>query len=135
MKKEFTMKEVFTMWLKSTKDGKNTYLSGQTPAKERLVGFINSYKKNPKEPDIRIYKVDAEGKAEKEEYTSLWVNVSKNGKKYISGKIGDIRVVGFISAKGGVDTKIPYFSIYESEEKAAEETLEQVEIETADVPF
>ena len=133
MKKEFSMKQILTMWLKSTKDKSNTYLSGQTAEGVYLVGFINSFKKNPKEPDIRIYKVNAEGKAEKEEYTSLWVNVSKAGNKYISGKIGDIKVVGFISPKGGVDTNIPYFSIYESEEKPAE--VPEAEPENTTVPF
>lgn len=118
--KNFEKTQLFTMWLKSTKDKKNTFLSGQMANKERLVGFINGMKKNPNEPDMRIYKVDAEGKAEKESFASLWVNLSKADKKYISGVCGDVKLVGFFG-KGGVDDKIPYFTIYEStplEEKA-----------------
>ena len=79
-KKEFTMEQLFTMWLKKGKTG-TQYLSGVDAAGNRLVGFFNGKKQNPKEPDVRIYHVDEEGKAEKDEFTSLWVNISKNDKK------------------------------------------------------
>ena len=52
------------------------YFTGKTDGGERLVGFFNGKKQNPKEPDVRIYKVDSECKAVKEEYCSLWTNAS-----------------------------------------------------------
>lgn len=128
-KKEFTMVEEFTMWLKAGKGGQ--YLSGKTPDGTTLIGFINGKKKNPKEPDMRIYKRDKDGKAEKEEFTSLWVNESKNGKKYLTGKLGDKRIVGFIYEGVKPDGKKPYFSVYESD--STPKPQEQVKAE--DIPF
>ena len=112
-KTEFTMKQVFALWIKKSKNG-TQYLTGRDAAGERLVGFFNGKKQNPKEPDVRIYTVDAEGNTSKEEYVSLWANVSKNEKTYFSGKIGEMRVVGFINKKAKVDGKVPYISVYES---------------------
>ena len=111
-KKEFNMKQVFAMCLKKSKAGKQ-YLSGYDDI-GRLVGFFNGKKKNPKEPDVRIYRVSEDG-GENKEYTALWVNVSKNGKKFLTGKIDDVKVVGFINASATPEGKRPYFSVYESE--------------------
>lgn len=112
-KTEFTMKQVFAMWLKKSKSGKQ-YFSGKSADGKYLVGFLNGKKKNPKEPDVRIYEQVKEGEEQKE-YCSLWMNVSKNEKKYLSGKVGDVKVVGFINQKATADGKQPYFSIYESD--------------------
>lgn len=111
-KKEFNMKQVFALWLRQSKSGKQ-YLSGKDENGKKLVGFINSHKKNPKEPDLRVYEVIGEEIA-KEEYTSLWLNTSKAGKQYMTGKVGGKKVVGFINPKHG--GKRPYVSVYESEE-------------------
>lgn len=123
-KKEFNLKEVFTMWLKKNDKG-NQYLSGKTPDGLRLVGFFNGKKKNPKEPDVRIYELNAEGKMSEKELISLWVNVSKNNKKYLSGKIGECRVVGFINSAAEPNGKRPYFSVYESKPQEQEQKSEQ----------
>ena len=55
-KKEFNMKQIFVMWIRKGDNGKQ-YVSGVDAAGERLVGFFNGKKKNPKEPDLRIYRV------------------------------------------------------------------------------
>lgn len=133
-KKEFTMKQVFAMWQKKSKSG-STFFTGKNETGERLVGFYNGKKKNPKEPDVRIYKVDAEGKAVKEVYCSLWANTSKNEKQYLSGKIENVRVVGFINSGAKADDKRPYFTVYESDaEPKAKEEVKQDQ-EPVEAPF
>lgn len=117
-KKEFNLTPVLTMWIYK---GKNNvkYLSGKTEEDTpvKLKGFFNGKKKNPKEPDIRIYKQIDKGLIEKDEYLSLWVKVSKGGKKYLSGKLGDKWVTGFFNSKAEIGGIYPYFSIYFSDSK------------------
>lgn len=130
-KKEFKMKDVFTMWLYTSKNNKGMYLSGRDVTGQKLVGFFNGKKNNPKEPDVRIYACTEDG-ISKEEYISLWCNVSKNGKKFLSGKMGGTRVVGFISSRAEADGTIPYFTVYFSEAdevKKAQEEVKQAEEE------
>ena len=135
MEKKFEMKEKFAMWLKKNEKG-TQFLSGRTPDGLRLIGFFNGKKKNPKEPDVRIYEVDKDGKRKDEELCSLWVNVSKNDKKYLSGKIGDMRIVGFINEKAEPNGKIPYFFVYESESTPKPQEEKFVEpAEEIDLPF
>ena len=132
-KKEFKMEQALAMWKQKSKSGKD-YFTGTAFGKKKLVGFYNGKKKNPKEPDIRIYGIDGEGKAESEEFVSLWVNVSKNGKKYLSGKLGEKKIVGFIN--DGKNEKAPYFSCYYSEstpKKQEEEAFTDASSE--EVPF
>lgn len=107
-KKEFTLEQVFAMWKKTSKNG-NTYFSGKLGG-EWLTGFYNTNKKNPKEPDIRIYKQEDM----EHEFVSLWCNATKNGKKILSGKLGDKKLVGFINAKAS--EKQPYSSVYYSDD-------------------
>lgn len=123
-KKEFNLTPVLTMWIYK---GKNNvkYLSGKTDVPEghtsvKLKGFFNGKKKNPKEPDIRIYKQLDKGVLEKDEFISLWVKVSKGGKKYLSGKLGDKWVTGFFNSKAEIGGIIPYFTIYLSDSEKAE---------------
>ena len=134
-KTEFNMTQIFAMWLKKSKSG-SKYLTGKDADGNRLVGFFNGKKQNPKEPDVRIYQMNEEGEMSKEEYTSLWVNVSKNEKKYLSGKIGEMKVVGFINAKATADGKRPYFSVYESssEPPKKEETAKPEKEEFINIP-
>lgn len=102
------MEQAFAMWKNTSKKG-TQYFSGSS-SDGKLIGYYNTNKKNPKEPDIRVYLQDAEGNLSKEEYTSLWCNVSKAGKKFLSGKIGEKKIVGFINEKA--TEKQPYFSCY-----------------------
>lgn len=122
-KKEFNLTPVLTMWIYKGKNGVK-YLSGKTEDGVKLKGFFNGKKKNPKEPDIRIYKQLDKGVLEKDEFISLWVKVSKGGKKYISGKLGDKWVTGFFNSKAEIGGIIPYFNVYFSESK--EETKSDI---------
>ena len=117
------LERVIVLWIYSSKDGKKTYLSGKTEdGILKLIGFFNKEKQNPKEPDIRLYTVHttARGKTERSEqvYTSLWVNATQNGKKVISGKLNDRRLVGFFNSKAKVGGTIPYINIYWSDDSA-----------------
>jgi hypothetical protein len=122
-KKEFNLTPVLTMWIYKGKNGVK-YLSGKTEDGTKLKGFFNGKKKNPKEPDIRIYKQLDKGVLEKDEFISLWVKLSKGGKKYISGKLGDKWVTGFFNSKAEIGGIIPYLNVYFSESK--EETKSDV---------
>lgn len=105
-------KAIITLWKNKSKDGKKTYLSNKA-----FIGFYNTKKQNPKEPDLQIYAKGENGKAEKEETAVLWCNVSKDGNtKYLSGylKKTNEKLTGFINNKA--DDKIPYVNIYLSEE-------------------
>lgn len=84
------LEEAFALWRHEAKSGAS-YLSGNTPEGKtglKLVGYFNSRKKNPKEPDIRVYSLDDEGKQDKE-VCSLWESVSKNGNQYLTGSTDD----------------------------------------------
>lgn len=111
-KQEFTMQEVFALWKKDSKKGE-PYFTGKSAEGVYLRGFFNTNKKNPKEPDLRVY-INNDG-LEKEPLISMWCNVSANGKKYLTGKIGKQRVVGFINE--GKNDKAPYVRCYLSEDK------------------
>jgi uncharacterized protein (DUF736 family) len=82
-KKEFDLKEAFVLWKNVSKSGKE-YLAGfvNNEEKTKLKGFFNTDKKNPKEPDIRVY---TEVNEKLVEVASLWTNVDKNEKKYVTG--------------------------------------------------
>ena len=125
-KKEFTMEQAFALWKKQSKKG-TTFFTGKG-----IVGFFNTNKKNPKEPDMRVYYTDEEGKAQKEPFVSMWCNVSKNGKKYLTGKLDGERLVGFINESG--NEKRPYVSVYYSTDKEPVQA-EQKEINTDTEPF
>ena len=94
-KKTTKMEQVFALWKNKSKSGLE-YFTG-SDGKMKLVAFYNGKKKNPKEPDLRVYPVDADGNAEKEELVSMWCNVSKSGKKYLTGKLAGQRIIGFIN--------------------------------------
>lgn len=88
VKQEFNLKESFVLWKKKSKSGLE-YLSGFTSGEEKvnLVGYFNTDKKNPKEPDIRVYLSSDE--KQKEEVASLWANVGKNDNKYLTGSTNE----------------------------------------------
>ena len=110
--KEVQMKEAFALWLHTSKAG-NEYLSGscdESIGNARLVGYFNTMKKNPKEPDIRIYTLDSEGHQDKE-VADLWENESKNKTRYLSGTSDEKeKLVGFYGDKK--EEKRPYIRVY-----------------------
>lgn len=129
--------QALALWKNKSKKTGKTYLSSNTH-----VAFYNTNKKNPKEPDLRVYAKDEEGKRE-EEVCSLWCNVSKKDetKKYLTGKFNGRDVIGFI---GSDDPKKPYVSVYYREEKSNSEqptkTSEKyekqtLELDEEDLPF
>lgn len=126
------MEQVVAIWKKKSKNG-TAFFSGHIGADkaDKCVGFFNTKKKNPKEPDLRIYRTDKDGKAEKEEYISLWCNVSKKGTKYLTGKLAGTSVVGFINNKE--DSKAPYVSVYYREDRPKEEAAVQETIKYEEV--
>ena len=105
--------EAFALWLNTSKAG-TKYLSGLLNDKlgsGKVVGFYNSNKKNPKEPDIRVYSVDSEGNQDRE-IADLWDSVSKNENEYLTG-ISDEkeRLIGFYNAEES-ESKKPYIKVY-----------------------
>lgn len=95
------LKEAFALW--EHKKGELTYYTGKTSGEDAIsvVAFIESSKKNPKQPDVRVYE-QAEKGEEKREIASLWQNESKAGKTYYSGYTNDKeRLIAFING----DTK------------------------------
>lgn len=120
-KKEFTMEQVFALWKNKSKNGK-VYFSGKRDDNGgELTAFFVTNKKNPNEPDIRVYDQIPNGDLSKDPYISMWCNLSKSGKKYLTGKIGDKRIVAFVNDEEG--STRPYVSAYYSKEKQeAEQT-------------
>lgn len=109
------LKSLFGLWKRTSKNGLN-YLSGLTEDRENLVGYYNPSKKNPKEPDIRIY-TSNEGQ-EQMEVASLWSNISKNEKEYFTGRTNENeRIIGFINEGANEDNKQPYIRVYLTNEK------------------
>lgn len=90
VKKEFNLTEAFVLWKNESKN-KVEYLSGRLSdegSNVKLVGYFNTRKKNPKEPDIRIYDIDSDG-SQGIEVCSLWENISKGEKRYLTGTTND----------------------------------------------
>lgn len=126
--KEFNLERLLTLWIYKGKGAK--YLSGVTEEGDKLTGFFNKEKKNPKEPDIKLYIRDDEGNISKDVYLSLWCNATDSGKKYLSGKFdnGD-RVVGFFNAKAEVNGIIPYINVYLSDDENNQEKITEPKAE------
>lgn len=57
------LEDFCALWEQESKNGKS-YLSGIDAEGNRLVAFYNDNKKNPKEPDIRVYYSDDEEDAD-----------------------------------------------------------------------
>ena len=109
-KEKFDLQECFTLWLNTSKKG-NKYLSGYDFNKNRVMGFYNK-KANDKQPSIRIYGVDDEGKITKEEIITLWDTTFKtSGKAGLSGYTNEKeRIIAFYGDEA--DTKHPYIRGY-----------------------
>lgn len=120
MKKSITEKKVekgnelvesFVLWCNTSKAG-NEYLTGilnEELGKGKIIGYFNTNKKNPKEPDIRIYTLDTENKNNKE-IANLWDSISKTGNEYLTGTSDEQeRLIGFYGEK---NLKTPYIRVY-----------------------
>jgi len=112
IKKGSELTESFALWLNKSKAG-NEYLTGKLNEKlgsGKLVGYFNTNKKNPKEPDIRIYTLDTENKNDKE-IADLWDSVSETtGNEYLTGTSDEQeRLIGFYGEK---NAKTPYIRVY-----------------------
>lgn len=121
-KEKKVLEECFVLWKKDAKTGLN-YLTGSTPKDKDgkvemyLKGFFNPKKKNPKEPDIRVYTQGEDGKDE--EVATLWDKVSKKDKRYLSGKTNENEyLIGFYNE--GEESKQPYVRVYYQENKDEE---------------
>lgn len=112
VKQEFNLKEAFVLWRNKAKSG-DYYLSGFTSEEcgsQKLVGYFVGNKKNPKEPDVRVYTLDAEGKQDKE-VASIWENISKNDVRYLTGVTDDKeKLVCFYGKEN--EEKRPYIRAY-----------------------
>lgn len=107
------LKESFVLW-KNISSKNNEYLSGiatDDPSNTfKLIGYFNTNKKNPKEPDIRIYSLNDEGKQDSE-VASLWESVSKNNNRYLTGTTNEKEHL--IAFYGNTeDEKRPYIKAY-----------------------
>ena len=113
---EFSLKESFVLWKNKAKSGES-YLTGFTALDENeetieLVGFYNTNKKNPKEPDIRVYSKDEKGNKDKE-VCDLWETVSKNEKRYLTGSTDDKeKIIAFYNDKQNEVGTRPYIRAY-----------------------
>ena len=111
---ETKLEEAFVLWRHTANSGVD-YLTGNTPKNKKdsisLVGFFNNNKKNPKEPDVRVYALDEEGN-QADEVCSLWENTAKSGSKYLSGLTNEKdNIVAFYNEVNDT-TKIPYIRAY-----------------------
>lgn len=105
------LKGCFALWKHTSKNGLE-YLSGYTEGKEtELVGYFNTKKNNPNEPDIRVY-LSTDKKEDRVEVASLWSSVSEvKGTKYFTGKTNENeKIVAFYGDE--TNEKAPYISCY-----------------------
>ena len=95
-------KEAFVLWLKESKKG-NKYLTGFVSADQdmKLIAYFNTDKKNPKEPDVRVYQSikneDGTYTIGEKEVASLWTQTSAKETEYLTGTTDENeRLVAFI---------------------------------------
>ena len=82
--------------------------------KGKVIGFFNTNKKNPKEPDIRIYVLDEKNNIGKE-VASLWDSLSKQNVRYLTGITDEKeKLVGFYGNEH--EEKRPFIRVYFEEE-------------------
>ena len=104
MKNEFV-----SLWREKSKKSK-FYFIGKLDNGIKIVAFYGN-KKNSKAPDIILYQKGEELK----EIMPMWLKTSKNGAKYLSGRIGDKFYVGFINSDRNAENRKPYIKIYRQE--------------------
>lgn len=105
------LKDAFALWEK--KKGDKVYYTGKTAGDKpiNLVAFVNTDKKNEKQPDLNVYESGEKGD-KKPELASLWKNTSKAGKEYYSGYTNEKeKLIAFIN--GNTDEgKYPAIRVY-----------------------
>lgn len=135
------LKEVCALWKREA--GKMTYYTGALKEDgQHLVAFYNLDKKNPKEPDLRVYKQVKKGEKLQGEIISLWVQLSKDKtKKYLTGlDNANQRLVGFINEN---PSKLaPCITVYLQADTPKQETnksqskgQEGLKIDSLSLPF
>lgn len=107
------MKDVMSLWFHTSEKG-SEYLTGNLSNELdglKVTGFFNKEKKNDKEPDIRIYLLNDEGKTD-HVIVSLWNQVSKANTNYLSGMTDEKeKVIAFIN-EDNKDSNKPYIRVY-----------------------
>lgn len=109
VEKENNLKESFVLWKNVSKNNVE-YLKGYTSGENHteLVAYFNTNKKNPKEPDIRVY-CEKEGENAAIEVCSLWDTISKNNTRYLTGVTNESeRIIAFYD---GTNNR-PYIKAY-----------------------
>ena len=108
------LEEVIVLWKKTSKEG-NIYYKGHDFNNNYVVAWVNSTKKNPNEPDIRIYEYKENGK----EVASLWEQVKETtNTRYLTGVTNDEdkdKLVAFYDKEE--NEKRPYIRVYFKETK------------------
>ena len=110
------LREAFALWEK--KKGDRVYYTGRTPQENpiNLVAFVNTNKKNEKQPDINIYE-SGEKDEKKPELATLWKNTSKAGKTYYSGYTNDKeKLIAFVNGNTA-NGKYPAIRVYYKDEQ------------------
>ena len=117
VKEKFNLDEAFVLWKTESKKG-SSYLTGHDLNKNRLVGYFetNFTKKSEKQPDIRVYDLDENGK-NKNEVCVLWLSTSKSGTMYYSGMTNENEKIIAFKTEDEEDTKRPFLKAYFKEEK------------------
>lgn len=115
-KREFNLDEAFVLWRNEAKSGIH-YLSGfvsEKLGKTGLVGYFNTNKNNPKEPDVRVYELDKDRKQGKE-VAALWETLSKQNVRYLTGLTDEKeKLIGFYGKEN--EEKRPYIRVYFQED-------------------
>lgn len=110
------LREAFALWEK--KKGERVYYTGKTAGDDpiNIVAFVNTNKKNEKQPDINIYE-SGEKDEKKPELATLWKNTSKAGKTYYSGYTNDKeKLIAFINGNTA-EGKYPAIRVYYKDEQ------------------
>ena len=109
------LKSCMALWLHESKKGME-YLSGNLSDElggTKCIGYFNTNKKNPKEPDVRVYSLDKDGNQDVE-IASLWENISQNENRYLSGVTNEKEnLIAFYDEKQDVK---PYIRVYFKED-------------------
>lgn len=81
------LEDAFALW---KKEGKNqVYYTGKDCNGNNITAFVNYNKQNEKQPDIKVYNQNSEGKV-KDEVCALWNKESKDKKTtYLTGQTSD----------------------------------------------
>lgn len=89
------MKEAFALWRRESAKGTH-YLTGYAMVEDNkvnLVAYFNTNKKNPKEPDVRVYEsiknADGTYSTSEKEIASLWEEITKNEKRILKGSTNE----------------------------------------------